>query len=130
MKVKKFNRFFEGKDKFPNIKTVIIDGYTVLIGKDAVSNDHLTLNMANPDDYWFHVKGVPGSHILIRIKDRLATSELKREVAKLAVINSKAKGKDAVVVCCKAKFVSKSKDMKDGQVKVDYNNAEQINVVN
>ena len=97
------------------------------MGKDAESNDHLTTIMADPEDLWFHTKGVPGSHIIIRQKDKLITNEVKRKVAELAAKNSKAKG-DCVVVCCKAKFVKKESDMKPGQVKVDYKNAEEIKI--
>lgn len=126
--IKNFRSFKESKkNKFPNLKKQEIDGYTVIIGKDAQSNDHLTTIMADPEDLWFHVKGVPGSHIIIRQKDKLITNEVKRKVAELAAKNSKAK-EDCVVVCCKAKFVKKESDMKPGQVKVDYKNAEEIRI--
>jgi len=126
--IRKFKSFEEGKkEKFPNLKKMEIDGYQVIIGKDALSNDHLTTVMSNPEDMWFHVKGVPGSHIIIRQGDKLITNEVKKTVAELAAKNSKAKG-DCVVVCCKAKFVKKLPDMNPGQVRVDYKNAEEINI--
>jgi len=126
--IRKFKSFKEGKkEKFPNLKKMEIDGYQVIIGKDALSNDHLTTVMSNPEDMWFHVKGVPGSHIIIRQGDKLITNEVKKTVAELAAKNSKAKG-DCVVVCCKAKFVKKLPDMNPGQVRVDYKNAEEINI--
>ena len=56
------------KNKFPNIKEINIDDFLVFIGKDAKSNDHLTFNVATEDDIWFHSKGVPGSHVVIRVK--------------------------------------------------------------
>lgn len=127
-KLNNYSIFFEGKkDKFPNVKNVNIDGYDVIIGRDALSNDHLTTIMADPDDMWFHVKGVPGSHIIIKQKDKLITNEVKRKVAELAAKHSKAKG-ECKVVCCKAKFVKKEPSMNPGQVRVDYKNAEEINI--
>jgi predicted ribosome quality control (RQC) complex YloA/Tae2 family protein len=126
--IRKFKSFQESKkEKFPNLKRLEIDGYQIIMGKDALSNDHLTTIMADPEDLWFHVKGVPGSHIIIRQKDTLVSNEVKKQVAQLAAKNSKAKG-DCVVVCCKAKFVKKEPDMNPGQVKVDYKNAEEINI--
>ena len=126
--IKKFKLFKESKkDKFPNLKKMEIDGYSIIMGRDALSNDHLTTIMADPEDLWFHVRGVPGSHIIIRQRDKLITNEVKRQVAELAAKNSKAKG-DCTVVCCKAKFVKKDPDMKPGQVKVDYKNAEEIKI--
>jgi len=123
--LKKYNE--SKKEKFPNLKKMEIGGYSIIMGKDALSNDHLTTIMAHPEDMWFHVKGVPGSHVIIRQGDKLITNEVKKQVAELAAKNSKAKG-DCVVVCCKAKFVKKLPDMNPGQVRVDYKNAEEINI--
>lgn len=125
----RYKTFLESKDKFPNIKTVIIDDYTVLIGRDSLSNDHLTTIMADENDMWFHAKGVPGSHLIIRVKDKLLTPEIIKEVAKLAAKNSKAlKGSKVKVVYCKAKFVKKTSEMSPGKVEVDYKNAQEIDV--
>lgn len=121
-----FEKFLESK-KFPNLKKFDIDGFLVLMGRDSQSNDHLSINMADNDDLWFHAKGVPGSHVLIRIKDKLPTPEVIKEVAEIAAKNSKAKGR-VTVVYCKAKFVTKSSDMKPGQVNVDYKNSEEIEI--
>jgi len=123
--LKKYNE--SKKEKFPNLKKMEIGGYSIIMGKDALSNDHLTTIMADPEDMWFHVKGSPGSHIIIRQGDKLITNEVKKQVAEIAAKNSKAKG-DCVVVCCKAKFVKKTPDMNPGQVRVDYKNAEEINI--
>jgi hypothetical protein len=119
-------QFLESK-KFPNIKKFNIDGFLVLMGKDSQSNDHLSINMSNDDDLWFHVKGVPGSHVLIRVEDKLPTPEVIKDVAEIAAKNSKGKGK-VKVIYCKAKFVTKSSDMKPGEVNVDYINSEEIEI--
>lgn len=126
--VLKFKEYLnESKKKFPNIKKIEIDGFTVLVGKDSASNDHLSINMANDDDLWFHAKGVPGSHVLIRIIDKLPTEKVIEKVAQIAAKNSKGKGK-VTVVYCKAKFVKKEPNMNTGQVKVDYKNSNKIEV--
>ena len=130
--INRFNKFFESKkDKFPNIQRKTINGFEVLIGKDAESNDFLTINMANNNDLWFHAGGVPGSHIVIRVKENLPMMDVIEEVAKLAAKNSKAqKGSKVKVVYCKAEFVKKTSDMKPGQVIVDYKNSEEVVVEN
>jgi len=132
MKIKRYCNFYESKsDKFPNLKTLIIDDFTIIIGKDALSNDYLTTKMANEDDLWFHAAGVPGSHIIIRVKDKLPSPELIKEVSKLAAKNSKVpKGVKSKIVYCKAKFVKKTSDMKPGQVIVDYKNSQEVIVDN
>ena len=89
----KYDQFItEGKkDKFPNIKKVVIDDFVVYVGRDSLSNDHLTFNMSHPEDIWMHAKGVPGSHVVIRVRENLPTKEVIRKAAELAVKNSKAK---------------------------------------
>jgi predicted ribosome quality control (RQC) complex YloA/Tae2 family protein len=126
--IKKFNSFNEGKkDKFPNIKKVEIDGFVIYIGRDAKSNDHLTFNIADKEDIWMHVKGVPGSHVVIRVRENLPTLELIKKTAELAKRNSKAdKEEKATVVYCQRRFVKKEQGMNDGQVRVDYLNADEI----
>ena len=84
-----FIKFNESKSKFPNIKEINIEGFKVLIGRDSESNDYLTTKIADPDDLWMHAKGVPGSHIIVKVKDRIPTLENIKEFAKLAVKNSK-----------------------------------------
>jgi predicted ribosome quality control (RQC) complex YloA/Tae2 family protein len=129
MRIFKFNKFIgeSKKDKFPNIKTINVDDFTVLVGRDAKSNDYLSMQMANENDLWFHAKGLPGSHVLIKVKDNLPTPEIIYKVAKIAAKNSKASG-TCTVVYCKAKFLSKTSDMKPGQVSVDYTNSQEIEV--
>ncbi len=130
--VMKYNQFVnEGKkDKFPNIKKLEIDGFVIYIGRDALSNDHLTFNMSHPEDIWMHAKGVPGSHVVIRVRENLPTRETLKKVAQLVAKNSKSKSDKTTVVYCQTKFVKKEKGMNPGQVKVDYVNAEEITIEN
>ena len=126
--IKKFNSFNESKkDKFPNVQKLDIDGFVVYVGKDAKSNDYLTFNVADKEDIWMHVKGVPGSHVVIRVRENLPTETTIRVAAQLAKKNSKASKDDkATVVYCQKRFVKKESSMNDGQVKVDYINSYQI----
>jgi len=126
--IKKFNSFNESKkEKFPNVQKLDIDGFVVYVGKDAKSNDHLTFNVADKEDIWFHVKGVPGSHVVIRVRENLPTEAIIKAAAQLAKKNSKASKDDkATVVYCQKRFVKKESGMNDGQVKVDTINSDKI----
>jgi predicted ribosome quality control (RQC) complex YloA/Tae2 family protein len=127
--MKYLKKFESKKDKFPDIQKKEIDGYTIYIGRDARSNDHLTFNMADKEDIWLHVKGVPGSHVIIRVRENLPTPEIIKTAANFAKRNSKAKNEDSVkVVYCQRKFVKKDPGMNDGQVRVDYKNSEEITI--
>jgi predicted ribosome quality control (RQC) complex YloA/Tae2 family protein len=127
--VKNWESFNESKkDKFPNLREVIIDGWKIIYGRDAKSNDYLTEIITQDSDFWLHAKGYPGSHVVIKADpNRAFTNEIKMEGAKIAAKNSKAPDQ-CVVVGCRGKFVTKDSTMKVGQVIVDYKNAEQFEV--
>jgi predicted ribosome quality control (RQC) complex YloA/Tae2 family protein len=75
-----------------------------------------------------HAKGVPGSHVIIRIRENLPTKETLKKVAELVAKNSKSKNEKTTVVYCQRRFVKKEKGMNPGQVRVDYVNAEEITI--
>jgi predicted ribosome quality control (RQC) complex YloA/Tae2 family protein len=129
--IRTFRRFLsEGKkENFPDIKKMEIDGFTVYLGKDAKSNDYLTFNVAEDSDLWMHAKGIPGSHVVVSVKDKLPTEATIRKAAEIAKKNSKGKDAENVqLVYCQRRFVKKEPGMKDGEVGVDYVNAHYINI--
>ena len=123
----KYIKKFESKSKGPNFKKVLIDDFVVYQGKDATSNDYVTLELGNDEnDIFLHAKGVPGSHVIIKVKDKIPTESVIRQAAEIAAKNSKSKESQIKVVYCKKRFVKKEKGMNPGQVRVDYNNANEI----
>jgi|GEM_PF-5561595 len=116
----------ESRKLGPNFKKIIIDDFVVYQGRDAKSNDYITLEIASDDDYWFHAKGYPGSHVVLKIKDKLPTQETIRKVAKIAADNCKCPESKVKVVYCKKKFVKKKSGMNPGQVSVDTLNSYEI----
>lgn len=74
----------------------ISSGKTVLVGKNNLQNDWLTLKKANKTDIWFHVKNIPGSHVILQSAE--ATDEDIRETAEIAAYFSKAKNSAHVQV--------------------------------
>ena len=98
------------------------DGWDVLIGRSSEANDHLTLHMARPEDYWFHVHGGPGSHVVLRRgkgpnEPSKATLE---EVASWAAFHSKSRTAGKVpVIYTQKKYVRKPRGAKAGTVIVE-----------
>ena len=45
-------------------------GYEILVGKNNRQNDNLSRKIARKNDLWLHVKDLPGSHVIIRRKDK------------------------------------------------------------
>ena len=68
-----------------------IDGYTVLVGKNNKQNDYLTTKLANDNDYWFHAKDIPGSHVILRNNGDMPKLDILEKCASLAAYYSKAK---------------------------------------
>ena len=54
------------KKEYKPLKFVTSSGYEVLCGKNNLQNDYITTEVASKDDYWFHVKNAPGSHVVLR----------------------------------------------------------------
>jgi predicted ribosome quality control (RQC) complex YloA/Tae2 family protein len=79
------------------------DGMTVLVGRTAEDNDILTFKLGSPRDFWMHVAGDSGSHVVVRNPDGLdrLPRETERFAASLAAGYSKARngGRVAVHVC-------------------------------
>ena len=72
----------------------LVEGFEVLIGKGDADNDALTFGVGEPRDFWMHVAGPPGSHVVVRNPeglDALPRSVLIR-AAELAAWHSKARG--------------------------------------
>lgn len=108
----------------------VIDGYTVLVGRNNKENDYLTLKYANKSDIWFHVKDFHGSHVILKflnesnhnlsksenILDIIPTSLLKK-VANITLSHSKAKySKNTPVDYCEVRYVKKLKNSNPGMV--------------
>lgn len=112
-------------------KKEIVGDYQILIGRSAQMNDILTFEVAGDDDWWFHVKGVPGSHVVIKslikkepnFEGELPPKEVVEKAIRLAVDNSKAGSGKVEVVYTQRKNVTKNDSHNDGQVSVDYRNA-------
>lgn len=42
------------------------DGFHMYVGKNNLQNDELTFQFAKGNDWWFHAKGAPGSHVIVK----------------------------------------------------------------
>jgi hypothetical protein len=97
---------------------VVTGGWEVWVGRNNADNDRITHRLSNPHDYWFHVVGVPGSHVILRRPTRNAVPKPKtlEEAAAIAAYFSKARKLSRVpVLYTERKFVSKPRRGKPGQ---------------
>lgn len=97
------------------------DGFTVLVGKSAEDNDILSLRLGEPQDFWFHLAGDSGSHVVVRNPEGLP--KLPKETvlfaAGLAAGHSKAKNAGRVSVhMARCEDVSKPRGLAAGKVEL------------
>ena len=99
---------------------VLPGGWIVLAGKTDQDNDRLSLKLARPNDWWFHVKGLPGSHVLLRVP---AGQEPDRAVLEAAAAiaawhSRKREARQVAVSCTQARYVTKPRGARPGTVEI------------
>jgi len=93
------------------------DGYHMYVGKNNFQNDELTFQFARGDDWWFHAKGMPGSHVIVKSEGKELPDRTFEEAGRLAAHFSKAKGQDKVEIdYIEKKHVKKPNGAKPGFV--------------
>ncbi len=76
------------------------DGYHLYVGKNNFQNDELTFHFAANSDWWFHAKGIPGSHVILKSAgiDGEIPDRTYEEAAALAAYYSKGRDNDKVEI--------------------------------
>lgn len=93
------------------------EGYKILVGKNNRQNDYLTTVLAAKNDLWFHVKNIPGSHVIVMCRGGEVSEATVMKAAALAAANSKAASSSQVPVdYTSVKYVKKPCGAKPGMV--------------
>jgi len=94
--------------------------WVVLAGRTDADNDYLSVVAAEPSDWWFHVRGQAGSHVLLRAKpDQEPDRKTLRKAAAIAAFHSKARAGGTVAVSAtRARYVAKRPGSKPGTVHI------------
>jgi len=100
---------------------ITIEGFSVLIGKNAKSNDKMLQTHTYKEDMWLHAKDVSGSHVIIKHQSgRKFSKTVIERAAQIAAYNSKRKTDSLCpVIVTPRKFVRKRKGDPAGAVVVD-----------
>ncbi len=64
------------------------DGFHIFVGKNNYQNEEVSFKIAAPNDWWFHAKGVPGSHVIVKTENKELTDRCFEEAAALAAYYS------------------------------------------
>ena len=93
------------------------DGFTILVGRNNIENDRLTLHTAKGSDIWLHTKNIPGSHVIVVCEGQTPPDRTLEQAAILAATHSKAADSVQVPVdYTAARYVKKPSGAKPGMV--------------
>ncbi len=93
------------------------DGYHMYVGKNNLQNDELTFSFATGNDWWFHAKDAPGSHVIVKTNGDELPDRTFEEAGRLAAYYSKNRGSDKVEIdYVEKKHVKKPNGAKPGFV--------------
>lgn len=96
------------------------DGWQAFAGKTDAANDYVSIKLAKPRDRWFHVRGMPGGHVVLRVPaEREPDRATLERAAALAAYHSKARTGGVVPVSMtEGRHVSKPRGAKPGTVEI------------
>ncbi|MCL2718318.1 MAG: NFACT family protein [Lachnospiraceae bacterium] len=74
------------------------DGFHMYVGKNNFQNEDITFKLADGGDWWFHAKGIPGSHVIIKTEGKELPDRAYEEAAALAAYYSKGRDQEKVEI--------------------------------
>jgi len=102
-------------------RTIVIEGFEILVGRGERENDALTFEVADPHDLWLHVAGgVPGSHVVVRNPRRVEVPPpvIVRAAELAAWFSRSRRAREVKVHVCFVSEVSKPRDAPAGLVEL------------
>lgn len=93
------------------------DGFHIYVGRNNYQNEELTFHFADGGDFWFHAKGIPGSHVIVKTEGRTLPDRVYELAGNLAAYYSSGRGSDKVEIdYIQRKHVKKTPGGKPGFV--------------
>ena len=94
--------------------------WLVLAGRTDAANEFVSLELARPSDLWFHIRGMPGGHVVLQVPEGAKPDRATEELAAgIAAFHSKARSAGTVAVSCtEARNVSKPAGARQGTVNI------------
>lgn len=109
------------KDTFNPLLFKSPEGFEILVGRNNLENDRLTLKTASNSDVWFHTKEIPGSHVVIRTQGQEVPEATLALAARIAAWHSKGRqGENVAVDYTLIRHVRKSAGARPGMVIYDH----------
>lgn len=96
--IKKKHTNKKAKNNSKPLHFISSDGFDVYVGKNNIQNEHLTFKVATGNDWWFHSKSFPGSHVIVKCNNQELPDNTFEEAARLAAFYSKGSNQDKVEI--------------------------------
>ena len=96
--IKKTRNSKKTKVKSKPFHYVSSDGFDIYVGKNNYQNDELTFKVATGNDWWFHAKGMPGSHVIVKANNQELPDRVFEEAGKLAGYYSKGRDSEKIEI--------------------------------
>ncbi len=96
MKIKKGAKKVKLKSK--PLHFISSDGYHIYVGKNNYQNDELTFKFATGNDWWFHAKGMPGSHVIVKSNNEELPDRVYEEAGSLAAYYSSGRDNEKIEI--------------------------------
>ena len=74
------------------------DGFHIYVGKNNLQNEELTFHFASGNDWWFHAKKAPGSHVIVKSGGAELPDTTFEEAGRLAAYYSSQRGSEKVEI--------------------------------
>ena len=74
------------------------DGYDIYVGKNNYQNDELSFKVATGNDWWFHAKGMPGSHVIVKANNEELPDRVFEEAGRLAGYYSQGRNNEKIEI--------------------------------
>lgn len=93
-------KFTKKKQRIKNkpLHYISSDGYDMYVGKNNFQNEELTFHFANGNDWWFHAKQAPGSHVIVKTKGEELPDSTFEEAGRLAAYYSSMRNADKIEI--------------------------------
>ena len=98
IKKRNLNKGKKVKDKSKPLHFISSDGFDMFVGKNNIQNEELTFKVATGNDWWFHSKTFPGSHVIVKCNNQELPDATFEEAAHLAAHYSKGSSQDKVEI--------------------------------
>ena len=99
------------------MRVVSADGFVIWVGRNSRQNEEVTFKRGSAEDLWLHVRGVPGSHVVVKFDGRTIPEAVIVQAAAYAAYYSKLKHEaSALVDVTQCKHVKKIKGAAVGMV--------------